>query len=133
MGVVLLPLSSLLPDICQAFVDTTASIDHQPAWKATMTSPIWHQIARHFSHVVFLQPSAVPAGLITFSKSYKNVAYYAAKHHMTINIAYLARMDKSRITAARQQQIQNLMQGNTEAGTLYVIEDNKLWERLKCT
>src|SRR5699024_7374483 len=54
-GLILLALLLQLGDISKAFVYTRASIDNRPAWQTTMTSPIWHQIAHRFSHVVFLQ------------------------------------------------------------------------------
>src|SRR5699024_10399248 len=132
-GLILLALLLQLGDISKAFVYTRASIDNRPAWQTTMTSPIWHQIAHRFSHVVFLQPPTLPLGLITFSKIYQHVAYYAATNHITVNIAYMARMNKKRIATARQQHIRNLMQGNAAAGTLYIIDDKKLWAKLKCT
>lgn len=131
-GIIVLALLLQLADTSRAFLHERSVIASRQGWHTTLTAPVWQALSQDFRHIVFLQPDNVPVGLITYAHTYKDVAYLAARHHMTVNIAYLARVDKQRLKAERQQHIKHLMQGQAEPGTLYVIADKKLWARVKC-
>lgn len=131
-SLIILALLIQLVDISKAFHHERASIAKRTEWHNAMESPGWQQYARVFDHVVFLQPKKVPAGFITFLQSYKSVAYFAARNRMTINIAYMARMDEKQYAVMRRRRIHHLKQGKAKAKTLYVVADTDLWSRLKC-
>src|SRR5699024_4601610 len=105
------------------------AIENRPHWSTATTSPLWHQFSARIKHVVFLQPKAMPAGFLAFAKNYKVVAAYAARNGMTINIAYLARVDGKRLKAVRQRRVHDLAEGVAAPRTLYVVADKKLWAR----
>lgn len=122
-----------LVDISQAFHNGKIARAWRPPWHATLTAPVWSRMAHRFEHVVFLKPEDISPGKITTLQGYKSVARYAARNRMTINVAYMARMDEKRLAAARHRHIQDLERGDAEPGTLYVIAADDLWSRLKCT
>jgi hypothetical protein len=120
-----------LGDLSRAVVNirhATASIRKEQG----LDSPVWNELAAGYRHVVYLQPSGVPAGMLSFVKDYHRVAGYAATHGLTVNVAYLAREDDARIAAARTARISLLMQGKAEPATFYVVDDDNLWARLVC-
>ncbi|WP_449429427.1 DUF6311 domain-containing protein [Rhodanobacter umsongensis] len=97
-----------------------------------MGSPLWNELAAGHRHVVYLQPANVPAGMLSYVKSYRRVANYAATHGLTINIAYLAREDTPRLALASSARVDLLMQGQAERSTFYVVADGSLWAKLVC-
>jgi hypothetical protein len=124
---VVLALIMQLADLSKAAVDIRAWAAKNRTWHSAMVSPVWGELALHYKHLAYLQPSGIPAGMITFVPSYRSVADYAAINNMTINIAYLAREDEQKIARARADRIALLKRGAVEPGTMYVIEDNQLW------
>ena len=121
-----------LGDLSKAAVDIRAATAKNQSWHSVLGAPVWSELAAHYRHVVYLQPSGFPAGMLTFMSSYRDVADYAATHDLTINVAYLAREDDQRIAAERSIRIGLLMKGQVEPSTFYVVADDPLWAKLIC-
>jgi Family of unknown function (DUF6311) len=121
-----------LGDLSKAAVDIRAATAKNQSWHSALGAPVWNELAARYRHVVYLQPSGFPAGLLTYMPSYRDVANYAATHGLTINVAYLAREDDQRIAAERSIRIGLLMQGQAEPSTFYVVADDPLWAKLIC-
>jgi hypothetical protein len=51
---------------------------------------------------------------------------------MTINQAYLARLDEAALARAREASVTELLDGKSEPSTIYVIGDVPLWSRVLC-
>lgn len=129
--IVLLCLLIQLGDLSRAAVNirhATTAAQGVP----DMGSPLWNELAAGHRHVAYLQPAKVPAGMLSYMKSYRRVANYAATHGLTINVAYLAREDTPRLAMARRARIDLLMRGQAEPSTLYVVADDPLWAKLVC-
>lgn len=121
-----------LSDLSVAAVNIRQFTATAQGWKSNMDSPLWNELAAGHRHVVYLQPSTVPAGMLSYAKSYRRVANYAATHGLTINIAYLAREDGPRLATARNARVDLLMSGQAEPSTFYVVADDPLWATLVC-
>ena len=121
-----------LGDLSKAAVDIRAATAKNQSWHLAVSAPVWDELATHNQHVVYLQPSTVPAGMVNFVSGYRDVVDYAATHGLTINVAYLAREDDPRLEAKRAARINLLMQGQAEPSTFYVVADDPLWAKLIC-
>ena len=121
-----------LGDLSRAAVDIRAATAKNQGWHSALGAPVWNELAARYRHVVYLQPSGFPAGMLTFMPSYRDVANYAATHGLTINVAYLAREDDDRIARQRSIRTDLLMQGQAELSTFYVVADDPLWAKLIC-
>jgi hypothetical protein len=121
-----------LGDLSRAALDIRACAAKNRSWHSTMAAPLWAELASHYQHVAYLLPASVPVGMVAFMPSYRAVGEYAATNGMSLNIAYLARVDDQKMAAARAVRIALLSRGRAEPGTFYVIEDDSLWKQLLC-
>lgn len=97
-----------------------------------LLDPAWSQLASHYQHVVFMADAHIPAKVIAWIPGYVQVARYAVLHRMTINQAYLARLDEAALARAREARVAELLDGKSESSTIYVIGDVPLWSRVLC-
>jgi hypothetical protein len=121
-----------LGDLSKAAVDVRAATAKNQSWHLAMIAPVWDELAARNRHLVYLQPSTVPVGMVNFVSGYRDVVDYAATHGLTINMAYLAREDEQRLAAKRSARVNLLMQGQAEPSTFYVVADDPLWAKLIC-
>ncbi|RJF99359.1 DUF6311 domain-containing protein [Noviherbaspirillum saxi] len=110
-----------LADTNDAFRFFRDKFGHAPARAAELQSPIWNEFARKYRHVVYVLPYNAPKG-------YVQLAYFVGSNGMTINVGYFARVSEARQTQARQQVEQAVRTGKLSADTLYVFENDELWE-----
>jgi hypothetical protein len=94
---------------------------HPPAWSNPIQSSIWTDFAKRYGHIVYVLPYNQP-------KDYLPIAYFAAKHGMTVNVGYFARTDPRRELQARQRIAQDIREGRFQPKSLYVFEDEQLWQ-----
>jgi hypothetical protein len=121
-----------LCDLSKAAVDVRATISRSPHWHPVLTSPLWTVLPGTIKHVAYMKAAGLPDGMITFAANYKIMADYAAHQGMTINIAYLARIDDVQLARASKARIDLLMHGRLEPSTIYVVDDDPLWAKLVC-
>jgi hypothetical protein len=91
------------------------------AWVSPMRSPLWNDIARHYRHIVYVLPRNV-------ADTYLPLAHFASMHGMTINIGYFARISPKKAMRAQYNVAQQVMTNNLRPDSLYVFEDNALWQ-----
>lgn len=94
---------------------------HPPSWSSPMRSPLWNDIARRYRRIVFVLPHNLPS-------SWMALSHFAATHRMAINTGYFARVDPEKEQHARLQVASSIMNGQLDADSLYVFEDEGLWK-----
>lgn len=97
-----------------------------------LVAPVWSQLALDHTHLAYISTPGVSPYLITWIPHYREVAHYSATHGLSINVAYLARLDLPVLAAARAHREALLVQGEAEPGMFYVIEDAALWSKVLC-
>ncbi|WP_426700245.1 DUF6311 domain-containing protein [Rhodanobacter sp. Col0626] len=101
-------------------------------YRSVLKAPAWKSMAGNYKHVVYLSTAGFSPYLVGWIPHYKNLAHYAVLHGMSINTAYLARLNLSRLAAARTRREALLAEGKSEADTFYVVEDAALWSKVLC-
>ncbi len=107
-------------------------------WKPMLVSAEWSEISKNYRHVVFIlggegsEPLLAHPYIIALNPSYKQIADFAAKNDMGINVAYLARFDEARTRADRKRRVESLVSGQFEQGTVYAVTDASLQQRAGC-
>jgi hypothetical protein len=119
-------------DLSRAAVNIRSPIG--TPWHKThrLMSPLWPEFGRRYDHLVFLQPSSVSPYLVGWIPDYKLTALFAARESMSVNVAYLARIDLQALAMQRAYRDTLLAKGQAEAGTFYVVEDAELWAKVLC-
>lgn len=129
-------LAFLLVVQCADLSTMAASVRKDTAKRAhyhsMLVAPVWAQLALTYRHVVYVSTEGVSPYLITWIPHYREVAHYAGIHGLSINVAYLARLDLPALAAARARREALLARGEAKPGTLYVIEDAALWSKVLC-
>jgi hypothetical protein len=97
-----------------------------------LTASAWSELASYHSHVAYLPAPGVSPYLVAWIPSYRQLAHYAALHDLTINVAYLARLDLETLAATRARREALLAKGQSEPSTFYVVEDAALWPQILC-
>ncbi|HEY8683721.1 MAG TPA: DUF6311 domain-containing protein [Rhodanobacter sp.] len=97
-----------------------------------LTAPAWSELASRFHHLDFLLAPKASPYLVTWDPNYRQLAHYAALHGLSINVAYLARLDEGKLAAARIQREALLAKGGAEPSTFYMIADASLWSQILC-
>ena len=86
-----------------------------PSWPTPLTSPFWSEASSHYRKV-----RVTPKGV--GNKNWSIFAYYAAKHGMATDSAYLARIDGYKYVAALTKS-ESALHGTVESDTLYILEN----------
>jgi hypothetical protein len=131
-AVLLVALALQCIDLSGAMVDLNKGMAARSHFHDLLTDAVWQQLPAHHTHAVFLPAAGLSPYLITWNTSYRQVAHYAALHDLTINAAYLARLDVARLAAARSRRVAMLEQGAAEPSSFYVVDDAALWTRILC-
>jgi len=103
------------------------------AWNPTLASPLWKLFATRYRRLVFMPNASVPQGILTWLPAYKELTNFAAQRGMSINSAYTARMDPVIYERQRSRRTSMLLAGQSEPNTMYVLEDDPLWNKLACS
>lgn len=101
-------------------------------FREALGDPAWPQLAAHHLHAVYLPAASVSPYLIAWIPEYRQLAHYAALHGLTINAAYLARLDTAKLAARRAARVAMLEQGVAEPSSFYVVGDAAVWGRILC-
>ncbi len=119
-------------DLSGMAINVHREITERSQYRSKLVSPGWAQLAGHYKHAAYLSAAGFSPALLGWVPHYKDLAHYAVIHGMSINTAYLARLDLPRLAAARARREALLVQGKAEAGTFYVVEDAALWSKILC-
>jgi hypothetical protein len=85
------------------------------AWPTLFRSEFWQEAGAEYRRL-----RSVP--LTHHADDYSMRAYYAALHGMATDSAYLARVDPTRLAAARARSEQAVLNGDFEPETLYILD-----------
>jgi hypothetical protein len=119
-------------DLSGMAVSVHRGISKNSHYQFVLVAPAWNQLASSYEHLVYLPSANVSPYLVTWIPHYKDLAHYAAIRGLSINVAYLARLDLPRLAAARAQREALLVDGHAEPKTFYVVEDAALWSKILC-
>lgn len=130
--VLTIALVSQCADLSRAAVNIRHPIGTPWHGAHSLASPIWQEFGNRYRHLVFLQPSSVSPYLVGWIPDYKLMALFAAHDGMSVNVAYLARIDLKALATKRAWRASLLSSGAAEAKTFYVVEDAQLWAKVLC-
>jgi hypothetical protein len=82
-------------------------------WTEPFKSPFWETAALHYKKI-----RVIPAGASPINKE---VSYFAARHRMATDSAYLARYDTEKLKKLDAYDVDLLNTGNYQADTLYFV------------
>jgi hypothetical protein len=126
-------------DIAKPVADYRKSFQvRKQEWSPQLASPLWPVLGENYEKIAFLvggerAPSyAASPFLLSMNPQYQQVADFAAKHGLGINVANSARVDEAKAAAARERRVRGLLSGEFEPGTLYVVNDKTLQQRAGC-
>lgn len=119
-------------DLSTTAISTRRDLARRSHFHVTLVAPVWSSLALKHKHLVYLPTAGVSPYLITWIPHYRELAHYAATRGLSINIAYLARLDLPALAAARKRREALLIRGEAEPDTFYVIEDGALWAKVLC-
>ena len=125
-------------DFIKPAQDYKRSFDVRTEWRSLLVSPAWPHLAHRYRRIVFILngenslPVSADSYLISLIPSYRNLAEFAAKHGMGINVAYMARVNVPKSIADRERRVQALARGEFESDTLYVTHNTDLHQRARC-
>jgi hypothetical protein len=88
---------------------------------ALLNSPFWQRVANRYDKLVYVLPR-------DNAKNYIPLCYFAATHHLPINIGRWARIDEKKLETAQANLIQALERDRLAPRVLYVFEDVGLWQ-----
>ena len=92
-----------------------------PAWSSPMRSPIWSDIARRYSKIIFVLPRNI-------STDWMPLAEFAATHRMAINTGHFARINPEKEHEVRVRIATSIRNNELTPDSLYVFENDCLWE-----
>ncbi len=87
--------------------------------RPTLWSPFWQQAAARYRKILYVLPDNSPP-------SFFPLCYFAAEHHLGINIGSWARVDKTRLASSRRDLIDVLKTGQWDPNALYVFGSDQL-------
>ena len=90
--------------------------------------PLWKNIKRRHSRIVFLPVIVRPDRKIAYFADY---IHYAAKHNMSVNLGYFARQGHKEYVIASKALFQDVLHGHLSKDTLYIILDTRIAHILK--
>lgn len=103
---------------------SAASSNHYDFVNSAFSDPFWGVAATKYKKIIGVLNRA-PEGFIPYD--WDSVAGYAAKHHLQTNLAYLARIDESKVSQIRNKVDEQIATRSLDPKSLYVVNDNRLF------
>jgi hypothetical protein len=91
---------------------------------AVLKDRFWEEAGIRYRRVLFVPGAFAPDDWFEFAR-------FAARHHMTINTGYFARVSWARVEAADRELLVDLRRGRVDPQSLYVVPDLKLLGELE--
>lgn len=80
-----------------------------------LNNPFWDQAANHYEQVQLVPPQDKAPG-------WDQIALYAAKHHLSTNAVFFARVDVGKLAKAQETFVNSLYGSNWDPKILYVLQ-----------
>jgi hypothetical protein len=93
---------------------------------AILKSEFWRRVSEKYDGIACVLPLDQPEPHDE-PENYFPVCYFSALHHMSINQAYLARIDQRKLDASRASLIHSIQDGHLNSRMLYVFQSPALW------
>lgn len=119
-------------DLSKAALNHDQQIAKNSHADVSLASPQWPELGQLYHHMVFIERSEWPPYLVGWSRVYRVTTLMMARHAVSVNVAYLARLDEPRLAAARAKRETLLFKGQFEPSTFYVVEEPSVWEHILC-
>lgn len=119
-------------DLSRAAVITNQSVTKRSHFPNRMVDTAWAELALHHQHLVYLNSADLSPYMVTWIPNYVQITRFAVLHRLTINQAYLARLDEQALTNTRKARVASLLNGDSESSTFYIVDDQNLWVRILC-
>jgi hypothetical protein len=94
-----------------------------------LSSSFWKRAAEKYKRIECILPidQAEPNDQPKAPENYFPLCYFAATHHISINTAYLARVDENKFKTMRTNLLQLIEHGQLDSQALYVFQNSALW------
>ena len=85
-----------------------------------LRSPFWQTCAARYNKILYVLPRDNP-------DNYIPLCFFAATHHIPINIGRWARVDEKKLQAVRTKLLEDIKHDQLDSRALYVFESPGLW------
>lgn len=92
-------------------------------YRSPLVSQFWQEMPENYRHIVLLPDEEI-------EEEYQPYAIYGLQHQLTINWAYVARGDYTRMVDGMAQAEQDLLSGQADPTTIYVTRDEDFASRI---
>ncbi|MCL2653018.1 MAG: DUF6311 domain-containing protein [Propionibacteriaceae bacterium] len=93
-------------------------------WQTQLPSPAWDEIGTSFSHIDFLWSSDRVPYLQYLEYSFGD---FATRNNMTVSDYPISRDDTAEVTLLRQQALQDILNGDIDPNTVYVLDSSQVF------
>ena len=93
---------------------------------AILRSDFWQKVPQKYKAIVCVLPLDQPEPHDQ-PENYFPVCYFSALHRMSINQAYLARIDQRKLEVSRARLLRTIVDGQLDPERLYVFQSPALW------
>ncbi len=94
---------------------------HPSKYFLQMDSPVWNMIAKRYKKIILVLPE-------NKSKDWLQLSHFAANNKMQINTGFFARVDESKLSDAKVEIANSVVQNKFLDDALYVFTDENLWK-----
>ena len=88
---------------------------------AVLASPFWGTVADRYDKIIYVLPRD---GV----ENYIPLCFFAAQHHLPVNIGHCARIDDHKLVAAQMNVLKDIENGPLNSKALYVFDTAALWD-----
>jgi hypothetical protein len=113
-------------DTSAGWLDVRKKLMAEPAaeWATPLKDPFWNQAAAKYQRVRWVMPQ-------NKSPYWQTFASYAARHGLSTDAVYLARVGQRQLDYAKEKARVALTTGNFERDSLYVLDDESFIEAVR--
>jgi hypothetical protein len=119
-------------DLSKAVLNNHQQIEERSHTDISFASPQWSELGQFYRHMAFIEQSSWTPYRIGWSGAYRVSTLIMTRQAVSVNVAYLARLDEPVLAVARAKREALLLGGQFEPSTFYVVEDLPMWERILC-
>ncbi|WP_079913855.1 DUF6311 domain-containing protein [Paenibacillus sp. 32352] len=106
-------------DLSGKYTEYHQSFTKEIRWESLLKSEVWSEIGQQYKHVVFIPAEG------KYDNSYLSFAMFAAKNHMSINIAYVARDNIEKRESYKKNLLYEFNSGKWDKQTVYIVNESQ--------
>ncbi|MGL4571692.1 MAG: DUF6311 domain-containing protein [Clostridium chrysemydis] len=109
-------------DISSVLKSKNAFFTNEISHANPLQSNLWSELSKKIEHII----------VVPFSQNnYDNFSYFAAPNNITLNIGYVAHADNTVLNNETNKSFDDLLKGNYDVNTLFILTDYSLITELK--